>query len=329
MYSSVIRDAEYIAGLGEFIHTEYGIVSDRLTTTKRGFYGETWCLECGRKRYFIKIVYAPEHLEIYKRSFSVVRHLCDHGIDFISKIIETKTGKLFSYYDNAIVGVFDWIDGELTENDETKIPEYKMLAKVYTVPSTGLTIPRENFSGVTSDLFYDKLKSLKDKQLSLLLEKYCNKIEHRAKRLKHFTSLCRSDKTGFVITHGDAGGNLIVCDNESKYFIVDWDTAILAPPERDAWVMCSKEWARNAFQSALHDNRIFHTLKHERLAFYCYDFFFYYLNAFLDASTNAAATSTIETTATIYTSTTSSSAELVEDYITGWIEDSFNYFENY
>ena len=89
-----------------------------------------------------------------------------------------------------------------------------------------------------------------------------------------------------------------------KYFIVDWDNPILAPPERDAWVMCGKDWARDAFHDALRQNDIAYTLRPERLAYYCYDFFFFYLNAYLDASTQA---------------------DTVEEYINGWIEESFKY----
>jgi len=258
--------------------------------------------------YFLKLVYAKEHIETYKRSFPLIQHLCNHGIDFISQIIKTKENHLFSEFDGAILGVFIWINGVLTETDETKIPEYQMLAKVYTVPTDGLCIPREDFSSNISDVFYKQWKSLNDTQLLALLEKNRVKIERRAQRLKHFAKLCQtqSENTPFFITHGDAGGNLIV--DGDKYFIVDWDNPLLAPPERDAWVMCSKDWAREAFQTALCDNGIKHTLRTEILAYYCYNFFFYYLTAFLDAS---------------------ASADIVEEYIDGWIEDSIKYCENY
>ena len=310
MYGDVFRDAEYVDRLIDFIRFEYRIDAKQVTSAKRGFYGETWCLESVSDRYFIKIVYASEHKEIYKRSFHVVRHLCDNGIDFISKIVTTNTGNLYSYFDDAIVGVFHWIDGDLTENDDTKIPEYRMLAKVYTVPTIGLDIPREQFSDLSSELFYLKLESLRNRELKLLLEKNRSKIEHRAKMLKYFADLNQNDTSYFFITHGDAGGNLIVSGD--KHFIVDWDTACIAPPERDAWVMCSKAWAREAFQSALHRNGISYTLQTKRLAYYCYEFFFYYLNAFLDASASLS----VDIIA-------------VEEYLDGWIEDSINYCERH
>jgi len=324
MYSSIKRDKEYISRLLSFIQQYYGIKAVKLAPARRGFFGETWRLDASDTTYFLKLVYAVEHKDTYRRSFPVIQHLCDHGIDFISRIVKTKDGRLFTEFDGAILGVYDWIDGRLEESDATKIPEYQMLSKVYTVPTCGVDISCEDFSCNASDRFFEHWSILENEQLLALLEKNRKKIEHRAERLRHFAALSKANMTDFVITHGDAGGNLIVNDsdagdglivggndagggltfNGNRYFIVDWDLPILAPPERDAWVMCSKDWAREAFENALQQNGISHTLLTERLAYYCYYFFFYYLNAFLDASAEA---------------------ETVKEYFDGWIEDSLRY----
>ena len=286
MYSNINRDDEYICNLSAFIRQAYKIAPISLTPAKRGFYGETWRLDAAENTgYFLKMVYPDLHKPLYERSFPIIQHLCDHGIDFISRIIETKNNKLSTEFDGAVLGVFDWIDGEHIETDATKIPEYQMLAKIYTVSTHGIPIPREDFSGKIADKFFEQWNNLKDKQLLQLFEKNRVKLEHRADRLKKVAKLCKSDTTGFVITHGDAGGNLLVSGD--RYFIVDWDNPVLAPPERDAWVMCCRDWARNAFEAALRQNEIEHTLCPERLAYYCYDFFFFYLTAFLDAHSHA------------------------------------------
>jgi len=301
----------------DFISFEYGLSGVSLTPAQRGFYGETWRLDVAQGMneadspgssgvsevsYFVKLVYAFEHKDTYRRSFPVMHHLWEHGVDFISRVVAARDGRLFTEFDGAILGVFDWIEGELIETDATKIPEYQMLAKVYTVPACGLDVPREDFSGGSSDVFFEQWGVLDDKTLLSLLEKNRGKIEHRAERLKHFAVLCRENIGDFFITHGDAGGNFIA--NGDKHFIVDWDNPVLAPPERDAWVMCSKDWAREAFEDALRQNGISYTLRTGRLAYYCYWFFFYYLTAFLDASADA---------------------KTVEEYLDGWIKDSISY----
>ena len=306
MYSDVVRSDEYKSHLTDFVKYNYGIEAVSINPAKRGFYGETWRLDALDSSYFLKLVYPDVHKFVYARSFPIIQHICNHGIDFISRIVRAGDGSLYTHFDGAVLGVFDWIDGEHKETDDTKIPEYQMLAKVYTVPAQGISIPHEDFSLKNADKFFKQWSELGDSQILSLLEKNRAKIEHRSNRLRHFANLCRGDTSDFFITHGDAGGNLIV--SGKKYFIVDWDNPVLAPPERDAWCMCCRDWARKAFETALYQNGIKHALRRERLAFYCYDFFFFYLTAFLDDLTQA---------------------DIIEEYIDGWIEESINYADSY
>jgi len=308
VYSNIIRSEEYKRRLLEFIRLEYDITGINLAPTKRGYYGETWRLNTTYTSYFLKLVSTAEHKAVYERSFSIIQHLCDHGIDFISKIVKTMGGKLSTQFDSAILGVFEWIDGENLETDATTIQEYQMLAKVYTVPPCGISIPREDFSGNSADKFFKQWSVLDNIQIHSLLKKNRTKLEYRAKRLKYFSEFCRDDTTDFFITHGDAGGNLIV--NGDRYYIVDWDNPILAPLERDAWCKCCYGWARNAFSYALHQNGIIYPLRSELLAYYCYYFFFFYLTAYLDGFTDSDTVCTIE------------------EYIDGWIEGSIQYADS-
>ena len=351
MYSNVPRTEGYRKRLRRLIRFEYGIKSVSLEPARRGFYGETWRLDslemppeylkdesaaagaagtaeakgtAGakgkakkiRRSYFVKLDYSP-HREIYERSFAVADHLYNNGIDFISKIVKTTSGRLYARFDGAILGVFEWIDGENAQTNETKIPEYRMLAKVYSVPCEGLQISREDFSSKCVDTFYTQWSALKDEAVNSLLEKNRAKIEHRAGRLRVFSDLCRGDKTDFFITHGDAGGNFITSSEQDpvRYYIVDWDEPLLAPPERDAWVMCGHEWARDAFHEALRQNGIEYTLRPERLAYYCYHYFFFYLTAYLDAL------------AQVGPEQLESYIKVIEEYIDSWVQDSFDYVD--
>jgi Ser/Thr protein kinase RdoA (MazF antagonist) len=305
MYSNICRDSEYLSRLARFLLEVYCIKAVDITPAKRGFYGETWRLDSTDKSYFVKLVYPDAYAAVYERSFHIIEHLCNNGIDFISKIIKTKDGGLFSRFDGAVLGVFEWINGKTIQTDATQIPEYQMLAKVYTIPANGLDIPSEDFSAKNADIFFEKWGLLVEKELISLFEKKRAELEYRAARLRRFSCLCQNDAKGFVITHGDAGGNLI--KDGGRYFIVDWDNPILAPPERDAWVMCSRDWAREAFQSALFQNNIEYTIRNERLAYYCYQFFFFYLISYIDGFTQA------------------SGIQEIEAFIDGWIKDSFEY----
>jgi hypothetical protein len=282
LYSRVQRDFVYINRLTDFIRRKYQIEPVMIKPAKRGYFGETWRLDGVDGSYFVKLNYSNTHKSIYENSFHIVQHLSDYGIDFISKIIKTADGGLSSRFDTAVLGIFEWVDGENVQNEHTKIPEYQMLAKVYTVPPYGLLIPTEKFSCKNADLFYNQWERLKsspaDKtamQISELFEKNRTKITHRARRLELFSQRCVGDISHFYITHGDAGGNIIV--NGKKFTIIDWDDPVYAPPERDAWFCLHWDWAMDAFHKALQQNAIEYTMCPNRLAYYCYNSFFLYM----------------------------------------------------
>lgn len=275
MNNQTKRTETYTKALARFIRKEYQLEEVSLTPARRGFFGETWQLKDGEKRYFAKLIYFPEYQHTYAQSFEIIDFLCRKGIDFISTIVKASDGRLFTCFDGAVLGVFNWIDGENVETNETKIFEYQMLAKIYAIPIDGIEVRKEDFSGKSAALFYEQWAAVKDEEILSLLAENRDKLEYRAGRLQYFADLCIADTSGFYLTHGDAGGNFFV--NGYRHFLIDWDDVLLAPPERDAWVMGFNGWARCLFQKALRQNGIEYTLKPERLAYYCYYMFFFWL----------------------------------------------------
>ena len=286
MYSNVRRSHKYIIRLRDYIYREYQINAISLTPASRGYYGETWRLEAADKNYFIKLDYSP-HKEIYRRSFSVIEHLRKHGINSISRIVKNVNGELFGNFESAVLGVFEWIDGENIQNEQTKIEEYNILCKIYTIPTGGIRIKRDIFSTSQANLFYrlwDKLKTDSSNKNSAIIssafDKHSDQIRHRAERLALFAERCKPNVSHFYITHGDAGGNIIA--NDGKFYMVDWDDPRLASPERDAWFCMHWDWAVAAFNKALKNNGIDYALRTDRMAYYCYHYFFLYLTEFLN-----------------------------------------------
>ena len=62
---------------------------------------------------------------------------------------------------------------------------------------------------------------------------------------------------------------------------MDWDDPRLAPPERDAWFCLHWDWAMEAFNAALRANGIGYAVRPERLAYYCYHSYFFYLTEYM------------------------------------------------
>jgi len=287
MLNHIERNSEYTNQLMGFIREKYHINTISITPAKRGYYGETWKLDAVNNSYFVKLDYFTRHQKLYRNSLAVVEYLCNNGIDFISKIVKTRDDRLYSSFNSAVLGVFEWIDGKNIETDDTKTPEYQMLCKIYPLTKQGFDIPTAEFSDNTAVRFYEKWKKLKNAPLKeansivdSLLERHSEKLSHCASRLSHFASFCGKNKADFYITHGDAGGNFFV--SNGRNYIVDWDEVMYAPLERDAWVMCCRNWARKLFNDTLRSNNIAYELRPERLAFYCYHMYFLYLGEFFD-----------------------------------------------
>ena len=190
-----------------------------------------------------------------------------------------------------------------------------MLAKIYSSSKQGFDIPSVTFSNDVADTFFIKWNKLKSKQgiehnniMNSIFDKHEKKLYFRAERLSHFANLCKTDYSHFYFTHGDAGGNILVTDE--KYYIIDWDEVMYAPPERDAWVMSCREWAMNAFNDSLNQNGIDYKLRNERIAFYCYHMFFQYLNELLNDFFLSGQTKEIE------------------EYFDCWIEERIQYADS-
>ena len=197
MYSKIHRDDVYKNRLLDFISREYALTTISLSKAKRGFYGETWKLETSGGKYFVKLDYSSLHKDVFRDSISVIEHLCKQGITCIAKVIKTLSGALFIDYDSAVLGIFQWIDGENIQNETTKISEYQMLAKIYTVPPEGVPLGTETFDTAYIDTFLarqEHLKTLADddvaKQMLRLFDDKAELIRHNSKRFMSFAKRC-------------------------------------------------------------------------------------------------------------------------------------------
>ncbi|MBP3918783.1 MAG: phosphotransferase [Clostridia bacterium] len=276
---TVDPEQEYKKELHHFLTVEYGLSVKEMFPAARGFYGETWNIqtECGN--YFLKIDYWNHHKEEYQRSLSVVQYITDSGISFVPKVIKTKEGNLYSCFGQGIAAVFAYVPGELSENWSTE-QLYSRLAEIYRLNTDGITLKTETFGTELLDTFQQlrNLSVLPAAVKKAIADKE-SAISSYRERLKKFSMICKDDKENFHITHGDAGGNCIL-DGDQLY-LVDWDSCLLAPIERDAWIFISDQDELEKINAVLAKNQIDYRLEQNRLCYYCYQFFFHYLNEFL------------------------------------------------
>lgn len=285
-HNEILRDEKYLSRLGDELYKNYKITTTDITPAKRGYYGETWKVQAEDGRYFLKMDYLPLHKEKFRCGLSVVDYLSENGIDFVGKIVKTYDGRLFFNFDTAFAGLFELVDGEDTETDDTKIPEYQMLCRIYALTKPGLNIPEASFSDGAAEGFFRQWESLKsaprtdgDRAVLALFERFKEEIKHCARRLSQLAARSSEGGRDLYITHGDAGGNFFI--GNGRNYIFDWDEAMYAAVERDAWVMGCFDWARKLFDDTLEQNGIPYRLRPERIAYYCYHMYFFYLVEFL------------------------------------------------
>ena len=289
MYGKVKREVDYILKLKRFIESKYGFMIIDISATKRSFYGETWKVVANNgNKYFAKLDYSSKHKEVYKTSLPIIEHLTKHGIDYVAKVIKTNESKLFVIFDNAVLALFEWIESKVVDDTIVTNKEFQMLSKIYKVSSSGLQITKEDFTAHCVDTYLELFAELKAEAKKGHYSSVLNELEDRTfiidkriKRLREVAKKCKDNMAGFVITHGDHGENMMAGDD--KYYLVDWDHPLLAPPERDAWFFLNSERELSEFQKSLAACGINYKFSKERLEYYCYYAFFRYLNELIKA----------------------------------------------
>ncbi len=257
------------------LRDEYGLDVRDIRPANRGFYGLTWKAVTDEGTRFIKADPWPQHQQGFRDGLEAVRYLMDHGVDFIPELRFTMDGRLSVPHQGTVLAVFDYLEGEHLEHASV-IQQYGQLARVYRLGTAGLKLPGEDF--LASVLVrYKHLReqdSLPREALSAL-EAKADLLSHAAERLRAFSAICRAKLDGFFLTHGDAGGNCILMGEEP--FLVDWDSAMIAPPERDAWINIWNPQALKEIDGILMKEGLSYQLRIERLCYYCYDWFYRYL----------------------------------------------------
>ena len=211
--------------------------------------------------------------------------MTDSGISFVPKIIKTKSGHLYSGFCQGTAVAFEYVPGEFCENCPTE-QLYRCLAEIYRLKTDGIELETETFGTEQMDTFY-RLKNRQE--LSADVKKALVEKEPvfagYAERLRAFAAVCKDDKENFRITHGDAGGSCIL--NGERLFLVDWDSVMLAPIERDAWILICDKKQLETVNLILAENGMDYRLEQNRLCYYCYQFFFYYLNEYMKSIADA------------------------------------------
>ena len=95
---------------------------------------------------------------------------------------------------------------------------------------------RERLFAVFGDPAFDWETGPFGPRSGALLRSFRGPIERGFARYERLAAELNENREGWVITHGEPHtGNMVIRVDDGRLVMVDWDTAALAPPERDLW----------------------------------------------------------------------------------------------
>ena len=274
--------SKYEMELVKFINKNYSLNITNIKKATRGFYGETWILENNGQKFFAKIDYNPWHKKTYKDSFKVIDNLLTERIDFIPTVIKTASGKSCCNFNKGVLGIFEYIDGEHSENYPLE-QLIEHLIKIYEV-RPNKTLKRDHITLTNYRNFEKLLTKIKntkspDNRVLQALDNNRSLLNHIKDRLYLCYSICKNQPHPLFITNGDAGGNCMI---GKKFYIIDWDEAKAAPIERDLWFFMHKSEQVEIINKTFEKLGFRHKLNYNLFSYYCYSSFFRYLNEHLN-----------------------------------------------
>ncbi|WNB93356.1 phosphotransferase [Bacillus sp. NEB1478] len=201
-------------------------------------------IDHSNQTYFLKL----NRNEVTKQGIQVPFYLYSHGIDAVIPPIVNKKEELW-FSENG----FTWVlypfvqsyDGYKVEFSSFQWSSFgESLSKIHAVSlpeDLHQSLPRESFKSISCERVkeYDvKMKNttFNDPESAKLAD-FWNEKRNEIQQLIHNTDQIgrkvRTETFNFVLCHADLHPGNTVIDEEGNLIIVDWDSPILAPKERD------------------------------------------------------------------------------------------------
>ncbi len=237
----------------ETVRREYGPDIERLTFVPVGWVTSCYIADCaGGERYFLKLdsdwtqPFAASNRDFY---LPLTHQLHTKGIlSHIPCPVKTRTGRFTAPFGEYVLILFDFIEGETVGFDNTSDEILLKLARSVGILHKSIEqievehpfyerfdIAFENdlmnsldvLAGITSGDPEGK-RELRD----LLLPRQ-DEILALLNRLKELRTLARASGKEMVVCHTDLHGGNLMTDTQGNLYILDWENAMIAPPEHD------------------------------------------------------------------------------------------------
>lgn len=203
--------------------------------------------------YFLKL----KSGEFTEASVAVPKYLADRGIKQIIPPLSTTTGELWGNLGAFKAILYPYIEG--SNGVDTKLSEdqwiqlgatLKMLHEINISPSIIKNVPKEAFSPQgrkTVKTFLARIENeLFEEPIALEMAKFLSskrlEIHTIIEKTEALATILQQQPLNPVLCHADLHGWNLMIDEASALYVIDWDTLILAPKERDLMFIGAGIW---------------------------------------------------------------------------------------
>jgi spectinomycin phosphotransferase len=243
------------ADLAAVLRRHWGLDVSDVRYAPVGYGGFHWTIgHGGRRRWFATAarLASPADLADLCATMGAARDLADAGLEFVVAPERAVNGDVVIHaWPDYAVSVFPFVEGVPGDSDDVpSAPERaaitRLLASLHAVHPQAGAVPVRPLSPPSRSHLETSLQErgrpwrggpYAEPARGLVIE-HADGLVAALAAFDRLVVQVTAAGTGLVLTHGEPGpGNLI--RRGPDYLLVDWDTAGLAPPERDLWWLLS------------------------------------------------------------------------------------------
>jgi thiamine kinase-like enzyme len=242
----------------DVIRHQYGLPAERLTYLKQAWVAHCYAVDgavdaAGSERFFVKFYEQERQARLYARDLEFYLSVSDQLVrkqllPHIAHPVPTLSGRFAHAFDGHLLILFHWIEGQTAGferlADDVLAQVATLVGKLHasTPQIEWPDPPREDFGFPFEDALLKNLQALegitpadtpgKQGLRDLLLPRK-GEILRLLDRLRELQAIVRAKDIERVLCHTDLHGGNMMLDAQGALHLVDWENAVLAPPEHD------------------------------------------------------------------------------------------------
>ncbi len=233
--------------LVDLLKNNYSLESPNVVFLPRGETSWGYIVEADTKKYFLK-VYKNTYPFFEQAAELTYKLFADCGIKEIVHALKSSNGEVISHIEEYPVILFNFIDGKEISEQKPSDEQVKeigvILGKIHASTSKLGPYPkRETFESKDKEMFlkvmdrvrnHQPIENSYQKEIVDLFNSHRSRIEEQLTELEKIGEQLKNKKNlPFVICHSDPTPGNILIGKDGIPYLIDWDTPIFAPKERD------------------------------------------------------------------------------------------------